>query len=318
MGPAACQSTLVRAPARLGLPVHLGPEPIPVLERAIVESGGRLVPLRMAEVVIWTSTDPTSWTSAGVPENVRWVQLLSAGVEQWIEAGVIDQKRIWTSASGGSAMTVAEHALALLLAIKRRLVECARASSWRQIEGQSLQGSTALIVGCGSIGRALIPMLASLEVECIAVTRSGSLVKGAIESHDPSGLSRLWSRADAVILAAPATKATRHLVNRQALARMPSHCILVNVARGSLVDTDGLVEALDSDRIAGAGLDVTDPEPLPEGHPLWHRDSVLITPHSANPTVAWQSNVARRTALNIQRYQANEQPIRIIDLERGY
>ena len=99
---------------------------------------------------------------------------------------------------------------------------------------------------------------------------------------------------------------------------MRPHGILINVGRGSLVDTDALVSALQSGTIAGAGLDVTDPEPLPAGHPLWSMANVLVTPHDANPDVAWKANVARRIAVNMQRYRAKEDLLGVVDLQRSY
>ena len=131
-------------------------------------------------------------------------------------------------------------------------------------------------------------------------------------------LPALWPRADVVVIAAPATDRTRHLVDRRVLAALPRHAVIVNVARGSLIDTDALVEALRAHEIAGAALDVTDPEPLPPGHPLWELDTALVTPHNANPEIAWKANVARRVAENLRRYRAGDELVGVIDLLRSY
>ena len=300
--------------------VYVGPEPDPTIMAAVLTGGGILVPLDDAEAAVWTSLDPATFPAAiAVNGSVRWVQLLSAGVENWIASGVVDGSRTWTSARGASALTVAEHALAMLLAVRRRLVEAARARQWRsELEGHPLPGATALIVGCGAIGSSLIPMLASLDVATIAVTRSGRTVAGAAESYAADDLPALWPRADVVVIAAPATDRTRHLVDRRVLAALPRHAVIVNVARGSLIDTDALVEALRAHEIAGAALDVTDPEPLPPGHPLWELDTALVTPHNANPEIAWKANVARRVAENLRRYRAGDELVGVIDLLRSY
>lgn len=300
--------------------VYVGPEPDGRIMSAVLASGAELVPLNQAEVAVWTSLDPATFAAtAASAGSVRWVQLLSAGVENWIEAGVVDRSRTWTSARGASALTVAEHALAMMLALRRRLVEAARASQWRsELDGHPLPGSTALIVGCGAIGTALIPMLTSLEVRTIAVTRTGREVAGAAESFASEELPALWSRADIVVLAAPATDRTRHVIDREVLEELPRHAVIVNVARGSLIDTDALVAALRAGQVAGAALDVTDPEPLPDGHPLWRFDSVLVTPHNANPEVAWKSNVSRRVTENLRRYRDGDALIGVIDLQRSY
>lgn len=300
--------------------VYVGPDPDPTIMAAVEAAGAILVPMDEADVAVWTSLDPGSFpTGAGVSGAVRWVQLLSAGVENWIASGVVDDSRTWTSARGASALTVAEHALAMLLAIRRRLVEAARAEEWRsEMEGHPLPGATALIVGCGAIGSALIPMLASLDVASVAVTRSGRAVDGAAESYAAEDLPGLWRRADIVVLAAPATSRTRHLIDRHVLRELPRHAVIVNVARGSLVETDALVQALRAGDIAGAALDVTDPEPLPAGHPLWRFDTVLVTPHNANPEIAWKANVARRVAENLRRYRDGDELVGVIDLRRSY
>lgn len=152
----------------------------------------------------------------------------------------------------------------------------------------------------------------------LAVTRSGSTVDGARSSHSPDELNRLWPRADAVVLATPATTATRHLIDAEVLAMLPSHAVIVNIARGTLIDTEALVEALRAGAIGGAGLDVTDPEPLPPGHPLWSMPNVLITPHVANPDIAWRPNVAGRVEENLRRYLAGRPLLGVIDRIRGY
>ncbi len=299
--------------------VFVGPDPDALIMDAVVRAGAVLAPLEAASAAIWTSLDPTTWRDADAPDSVEWVQLLSAGVENWIASGVLDADRVWTSARGASALTVAEHALALLLAVRRRLVECARATEWQSaIEGVPLRGSTVLIVGCGAIGTALIPMLTSLQVGAIAVTRSGRTVAGATESYPASELRSLWHRADIVVLAAPATPQTNRIIDSRVLEALPRHATLINVARGSLVDTDALVEHLRRGSIAGAGLDVTDPEPLPTGHALWTMDNVLVTPHDANPEIAWKVNVAARVAENLQRYRAGVSLVGTIDLARNY
>jgi phosphoglycerate dehydrogenase-like enzyme len=300
------------------LRVYLGPTSNSHLTDAIERAGGELVPLEDAEAAVWTSQDPQTWAKHDERGHLRWVQLLSAGVENWFDADVLDADRIWTSAAGAYARPVAEHALALLLALRRRFVESARTTRWEPLEGTSLRGSRTAIVGCGAIGRALIPMLASVESDVVAVTRSGSPVEGAIESHDPSTLTEIWPRVDAVVLAAPATDRTRHLIDAAVLDQLPSQAMLVNVARGSLVDTDALVAALTDGSIAGAGLDVTDPEPLPTGHPLWTMPNVLITPHVANPPSSLPLRLADRVAENVQRYITGQELLGIIDLEGRY
>jgi D-3-phosphoglycerate dehydrogenase len=131
-------------------------------------------------------------------------------------------------------------------------------------------------------------------------------------------LDELWGRAEIVALAAPVTAATYRMVNARTLAAMRRDAVIVNIARGALIHTDALVDALRNDRIGGAALDVTDPEPLPTGHPLWSDPRVLITPHSANPHAARHRRLSERISDNVARIMRGADPVAVVDLTRGY
>ncbi|WP_406692043.1 D-isomer specific 2-hydroxyacid dehydrogenase family protein [Saccharopolyspora sp. ID03-671] len=284
-------------------------------------AGAEVVGLDEAEALAWT-TSATAEFPAALPDSIRWVQLPSAGVEQWLDAGIIDDARTWTAAIGAYAAPVAEHALLLLLAGLRRMPDCVRATTWSKSELMpqvgTLGGAAVAIIGCGSIGRALIPPLRALGAEVVAVTRSGRDVPGAARTLAAADSGEVWSQADHVVIAAPATSDTRHLVGRDQLSRMRPGAWLVNVARGSVVDTDALVGALDEGRIGGAALDVTDPEPLPDDHPLWTHPRAIVTPHIANPAVTLRRGFHERLAHNIAQHLAGRQPAGTVDLVRGY
>lgn len=304
-----------------GVPrIHLGPDHETVLAGGIERGGGVLVPLADADAVVWTQGPDTF--PARLPDSVRWVQLPYAGVEPWLAAGLVDDRRVWTSAAGAYAGTVAEHATLLLLAGVRGLAEQARATSWRVGENHArvgtLYGSTVAIVGCGGIGRAMIPLLTAFGAQVLAVTRSGVPVPGAAETVAASRTAEVWSRADHFVIAAPATADTVHLVDADTLARMKPTAWIVNVARGTLIDTEALVRALRDNTIGGAALDVTDPEPLPAGHPLWTLSNALITPHIANPPMGLTRALAAHVTTNVQRFAAGDQLLAVIDTERGY
>lgn len=300
--------------------IHLGPHRESSLARGIEQGGGVLVPLADADAVVWAQGPDTF--PRDLPDAVRWVQLPSAGVEPWISAGLIDDRRIWTCAAGAYARNVAEHGLLLLLAGVRALTEQARATSWRKAEFDprvgTLQGSTVAILGCGGIGRAMIPMLTALGAKVLAVTRSGVAVPGAAETLAADRTPEIWSRADHFVVAAPATAETAQLVDAVALAGMKSTAWIVNVARGSLIDTDALVRALKDGSIGGAALDVTDPEPLPDDHPLWTMPNALITPHVANPAAGLTALLAGHVSANVERFAAGQPLLAAIDIERGY
>ncbi len=290
--------------------VHVAPESDRAIEEAVTAAGGQIGPLEDAVVLVWLDSNPDSFPES-LPDGVRWVQLPSAGVESWL--GRIDRERVWTSAAGAYGLPVAEHALALMLAGARRLPDCARADTWTEPPARPLDGSTVAIVGAGGIGRALIALLAPLDVEVLAVTRRGH--DGTLPA---SRLPEVLPVAHHVVIAAPATPDTRHIIGAAELDAMRDDAWLVNVARGTLVDTDALVAALAAGSIAGAALDVTDPEPLPDGHPLWSEPRALITPHIANPAATLRHYLARHVGENVARFGRGEELLAVIDPDAGY
>jgi D-2-hydroxyacid dehydrogenase (NADP+) len=290
--------------------VHVSPEADPIVETAVREAGGEIGPLRAADGLVWMDSDPDGFPS-DLPDAVRWVQLPTAGVERWLDR--IDRERQWTSAAPAFGRPVAEHALALMLAGVRRLHDFARARTWTRPPIAQLAGSTVALIGAGSIGRALIELLEPFRVEVLAVTRRGRDGTLPIDRVD-----EVWPRAHFVVMAAPATPATRHLVGAPQLEAMREDAWLVNVARGELVDTDALVEALAAGSIAGAALDVTDPEPLPDGHPLWSQPRTLITPHVANPDATVRDDLADLVREQVRRLGAGEPLLSPVDPDAGY
>jgi D-3-phosphoglycerate dehydrogenase len=272
-------------------------------------------------VLVWGVTDPKGFPPH-LPDSIRWVQLPSAGVERWLSSGIIDGRRTWTSASAAYAALVAEHAAMLLLSGVRQLPVCLSQESWAKEalwpRVRSLNGSTVAIVGCGNIGRALIPILSSLGCRVFAVNRSGRQVAGTILTLPQSRLDDVWGLADHFVLAAPATTETQHLVSRPQLDRMSAHSWLVNVARGSLIDTAALVKALDAGQICGVAIDVTDPEPLPQGHPLWKHPRAIITPHIANPLETMRAEFSRHLTVNLTNYRQGRPLAGVIDQKAGY
>jgi phosphoglycerate dehydrogenase-like enzyme len=290
--------------------VHVAPESERAIEEAITTAGGRIGPLAEADALVWLGSNPNSFPQ-DLPEHVRWVQLPWAGVENYVDK--LDEKRVWTSATIAFGKSVAEQALTLMLAGTRRIADCARAQTWTEPPTRPLESSTVAIVGKGAIGGALIDLLGPFDVEIVAVTRRGRDGTLPVER-----LPEVLPAAHHVVLAAPATPATRHIIGAAELAAMREDAWLVNVARGSLVDTDALVAALAAGAIAGAALDVTDPEPLPDDHPLWREPRALITPHVANPPVTMYADLARQVKENMARFAKGEPLLSPIDVNAGY
>jgi phosphoglycerate dehydrogenase-like enzyme len=297
--------------------VALGPEYDRGLAAAIETGGGRVGRLAEADaLVLWNAGDESPDLPADLPERVRWVQLPAAGVERWVAD--MGDGRVFPSATGAFALPVAEHALALMLAAARRIHRSVRAREWIEQPARSLEGATIAIVGAGGIGRALIELLEPLHPRILAVTRRGNPVAGAETTVPADKLDDVLGDASFVVLAAPGSPSTRQLIDAGRLARMRSDAWLVNVGRGSLVDTDALADALREGRIGGAALDVTDPEPLPAGHPLWAFDDVIITPHVATTKGAEKRLYAQRVRENVARFAAGEELLGVVDVDAGY
>jgi D-3-phosphoglycerate dehydrogenase len=244
--------------------------------------------------------------------------LSSAGIEDWFEAGVIDRSRNWTAAKGVYAAAIAEYVLTMMLAASRRLPEVLRTPGWQPRDVSSLLGATIGVVGAGGIGEALLQLLLPFGTRSIALTRGGRTVPGATESVDPDGLDRLLSRADYVVLAAPETPETVGLLSRSRLKLLQTHAWIINVGRGSIIDTDALVDALEHHRLGGAVLDVTSPEPLPDEHPLWRLPNAIITSHTASTPRLGRDHLSARIQANVNRFARGEELLGLVDVDLGY
>lgn len=305
------------------VPLAVTPELLPGLAEALEAAGAELVDPRAAEAIIWTSPGAPDRLAALLEPRHRWVALVIAGVERWLASGVVDDVRTWTCARGVYADGVAEHALALVLAAARRLPAYARTSTWRQLDTERLRGETVTILGAGAIGRRLAELLAPFGVRLVAVTRHGEPLPGFERTHPASALDEALLGARYLVVTAALTDETRGIVAGTVLDALGPRGVVVNVARGELVDTGALVERLGDGRLGAALLDVTDPEPLPDGHPLWGLENVLITPHVANPNSGnpWDSHLPElldHLAGNVRAFAEDRPLAGTIDLEAGY
>ncbi|KAL9937632.1 hypothetical protein V8E36_003177 [Tilletia maclaganii] len=285
--------------------------------------------------VVWLSFSPAGLGEALEAEGsrIKWVQLPSAGIEK--QAAVIraHPETIWTTAKAAYAEPVAEHGLALTLALLRYLPARVIATSWGKNAGNSLFRSNVVILGAGGISIAFLALLAPFHCEVHLVRRNVEdplelpphTDPSKVHVHALSALDTLLPQADVIFLACALTSETRGLLNKRTLALLPRHAVVVNVGRGGLIETDALVDALRRGAIGGAGLDVTDPEPLPEGHPLFtlasdevevrdaavvgssasnadvlvrERANIIITPHTADTPEMVRPLLTERAAAN--------------------
>ncbi len=293
------------------------------LEEAVAKGGGEVVEPQDAEGLVWTNPmDPQGLKDALSQSPARWVQLPFAGIESFLEAGVIDPERTWTCTKGVYGRATAEHALALILAGARLIHVHARRRKWREpglgLPEFDLKDRVIVIVGTGGIGRELSRMLSPLRARVVGVNRSGRPLEGAEKTVTRDRLDEVIGDADFVVLAAAVTPQTRGLIDARMLAKMKNGAWVVNVARGALVDTDALVTSLREGHLAGAGLDVTEPEPLPEDHPLWTMENVIITPHIAN---TWDMALPELRSLvtrNVGHFRKGEELEGLVDVDLGY
>jgi phosphoglycerate dehydrogenase-like enzyme len=288
-----------------------------VIESAVARGGGSVVPLEQATGIVCTGDDVELLRRSLLPD-VRWVQLGAAGIEMWFDAGLMGPDIVWTAAKGVYAKPIAEHILALILAAARGLPERVRARAWGSPGGRLLAGATVGIVGAGGIGCELISLLAPFATHTIALTRDARAVTGAEISVGPDGLGLLLEQSDYVVLTAALTAETRGMISVDQLSSMRSDAWLVNVARGGLVDTNALVDALRAGTIGGAALDVTEPEPLPRGHALWALPNAIITPHVASTRAMGERFLAERVTENVLRFAEGRELLGVVDQRLGY
>jgi phosphoglycerate dehydrogenase-like enzyme len=212
-----------------------------------------------------------------------------------------------TNASGVHGPNMGEHALAAILSFARRFHVARRQMDddvWRSYPTHELAGSTVTVVGLGAIGRAVAERLDAFDVETVGVRHSpekGGPVDRVVGYDDAAGVEAALADSSYVVLACPLTDTTAGFLDHEAFVTMPSDAVVVNMARGPVVDTDDLVSAIRRHQIRGAALDVTDPEPLPSGHPLWDFDNVLVTPHNAGHTPNYYDRLAAIVAENVDR-----------------
>jgi phosphoglycerate dehydrogenase-like enzyme len=298
--------------------VAVAPEAAEFAVSAVVAGGGAVVPTGPgAEALVWLAPRDTAGLRAALDAapGVRWVQLSSAGVEAM--APLFGPDRVWTSGKGVHGEPVAEHALCLALAGLRSMATRIGARRWGEPAAETLFDAPVTVLGGGGIASALLRLLAPFRCEVTVVRRTAAALPGA-RVVGADRLHEALPGARVVFVTVAATPATYRMVGAAELALMDPSAWLVNVARGSCIDTDALVAALAQRSIAGAALDVTDPEPLPEGHPLWDLPSCIVTPHTACTWPVLEPLLARRITSNVSRFAAGARLDGVVDPVAGY
>lgn len=306
-------------------PIAILPESRPLFADAVHEAGGVVAELSPeTRGLVWLDSQggPELARTLAANPQIEWVQLPWAGVDAFADILVKHADSplpLWTSAKGAYAQPVAEHALMLALALLRVIPTRVRARSWSTVpEGRSLYGLDVVLIGAGGIAVELARLLQPFGVRLTVVRRSNIPFAGADRTVTADHLREVLSTADVVFVAAAMTPGTADLMGSEELRLMKSTAVIVNVARGGLIDTNALTTALAEGAIHGAGLDVTNPEPLPDGHPLWDEPRVIITPHSADTPDMTGPLLAERLRLNVEAFLDHGRFVGVVDPKAGY
>jgi phosphoglycerate dehydrogenase-like enzyme len=280
--------------------------------------------LASAQVVI----GPCNPATLEAAQSLHWMQAFSVGVERCVAVpGLVERGIVLTNMQRTSGPPIAEHAIAMVLALARGLPQYARHQNearWKDERAdqdgmREIAGRTLLVVGLGGIGTEVARRAHALGMRVIATRNSSregphfvARVGLANELH------ALAAEADVVVNATPLTAETSGIFDAAFFAAMKKGGYFINVGRGKSVVTDDLVAALKSGQLGGAGLDVTEPEPLPDGHPLWSLRNVIITPHVAASSDVQNQRYWILVVENLRRYAAGEPLLNVVDIERGY
>ena len=286
------------------------------LVAAVEAAGMPVVPASEATALIWADPQNPEAFPELLHDEMDWVQLPYAGIGPFLH--MLDNDRLWTCGKGVYAQPVAEAALGMLLAGFRHLAGYARETTWAAPVGQNLHGANVVILGGGGITEELMPLLAPFGCHVTVLRRTDAAFPEADATRTLAELHQVLPHADAVILALSLTPETQGVIGRAELALMKDTAWIINVARGGHIDQSALVAALESRSIGGAALDVTEPEPLPDGHPFWTLPNCLITPHVANTPEMGLELLAKRVTQNVERYLAGQELLGPVDTHAGY
>jgi phosphoglycerate dehydrogenase-like enzyme len=261
-------------------------------------------------------------------KNLKWVQTMSAGVERTLHLSgsndLRDSNIILTNNQIVQGPEIADHAMAMLLTLSRginKFLEAKQTETWqaRPYEGIELNGRTAVVIGVGGIGTQIAIRASAFGMNVIGVDPEdipmSTYVKKVVK---PDQLDEVLPEADVVFISAPHTPLSHKMVGPKQFSLMKQGAYFIAVSRGGLYDLNSLVHALDSKRLSGAGVDVTDPEPLPKGHALWKFNNAIITPHIAGRSDKDRARMVGTIRENIKRFADGRPLINVVDKQKGY
>ncbi len=260
--------------------------------------------------------------------NVRWIQATSAGIGQFVKRMAYDRRMpgtVFTTASGVHAEALAEFCLMAMLMFNKgllRMVHDQERKHWERYAGTDLVDRTLVILGVGTIGRKVARIAKAFGMTVVGVKRSpGATDPASLNLHElyaPAALSDVLPRAEYLVLITPHTDETEKMIGPSELASLPQGAVLINIARGAVVDEAALIESLRSGHLGGAALDVFEEEPLPQSSPLWEMPNVLVSPHSGSTSDRENGRLTNLFCENLRRYLDGEPLLNVLDTEKLY
>jgi phosphoglycerate dehydrogenase-like enzyme len=314
---------------RDGRPLWAGYAEPPVDESTLDDARLTLEPiLRETEVLLSNPIVPDNILERA--PHLRWVQLTSAGADRLVDSELVLSGRVAvTTASGIHAIPISEYVIGVMIAFAKGFPRAFRSqanNAWQAYLAAELDGATVGVLGLGAIGGRVAELSKALGMRVLAVRRSCQRRMTGAEAGTPfvdemfprSELAAFLAESDYVVLAVPLTAESRHLIGEAELAAMKPTAVIVNIARGAVIDQEALARALKAGRIGGAALDVTEPEPLPPDSELWALENVMLTPHISGGTPRYMDRAIELFCDNLRRYLAGEPLRNVVDPSRGY
>lgn len=279
-----------------------------------------------AEIILnWSGSIELLRSVFVMSPRLRWIHSRSAGLEQTLFRELIENKVILTNGSGVFSPSLGEFVVAAILYFAkdfRRMIRNQMARVWEQFDVSMVSGKTLGIVGYGSIGHAIAVRARALEMKVLGLRRhvsqrpqEGQLMD---EVYGPERRLEMLSRCDYIAVTLPLTEQTRGLISAAEFAVMKKNAVVINVGRGPVIDEQAMIKAVSENRIRGAALDVFDQEPLPQGHPFYSFENVLLSPHCADHTPDWHDNAMRFFLSQLERFRTGQELLNVVDKRRGY
>ena len=279
---------------------------------------------RGAEAILhWSGTKELLQTALGACPGVRWVHARWAGLDNLLFPELVESPAILTNGSGVFSQSLGEFALAAILYFAKdfpRMLRNQRAERWEPFDVDEISAQTVGIVGYGDIGRAVARRAQAMGMRVLALKRHPPAARDPLveQFYQQDALAEMLARCDYVVVAAPLTPETRHMIGDAEFRAMQPDAVIVNVGRGPVIDQAAMTRALREGRIRGAGLDVFEEEPLPAGDPLWQMPNVLVSPHTADHTKDWIDAAMRFFLAQYERFRKGEPLENVVNKRLGY